>query len=244
MASKKQLTGKHQYAEFKDETVAKRVRDMVDMRAELSKGLSDLHIKVSYGNRKTTALVPSVSLIPVADYGACAACKRGCYDVRNVCCYKQSRRQRAINSAIAHEDMERFFSEIEAVTKFLRYFRYNCGGDIINPWFWQHMVDVAERNTHCQFLVFTKMFWIVNRWLDRGGVIPDNLHVIFSDWRGMEMDNPYGLPVSSPLWADGTTGPHVTENRFICPGNCAECAEAQGGCWGAKSGDTILFEAH
>jgi len=238
----KALTGKHRFVEFDEDAIRKRVKSMVDYRKAVD--VKNAHVKLSYGNRKTTALVPSVSLIPVADCRNCTACSRGCYDVRNDCYLPTVQKSRANNSAIVHEDMERYFEEIESAVKFLRFFRWHVGGDILNFWYWEHMVYIAKVTPTCEFLVFTKMFAIVNHWLNEGNELPKNLHVIFSDWRGQEMYNPHNLPVSSPLWEDGTTGSYVTENRFVCPGNCSECAEVNGGCWGAKKGDTILFEAH
>lgn len=242
MSSHKALTGIHNYVEFKEETINARVAKMVELRESMD--ASKLHVKLSYGNRKTTALVPSVSLIPIADCPNCEHCKKGCYDIRNCCCYNETQKMRANNSAILHDDMERYFHEIYLQVQFLRYFRWHCGGEIISFWYWEHIVDIARRTPTCEFLVFTKMFNLVNHWLDKGNEIPGNLHVIFSDWRGLPMKNPYNLPVSSPVWKDGTMGEHVTDRQFWCPSNCAECAEAGKGCWTAGKGDTILFEAH
>lgn len=42
-------------------------------------------------------------------------------------------------------------------------------------------------------------------------------------------------------------GRKIEEDHYFSvdePGSCEECAEAWTGCWGAKSGETILFEAH
>ena len=77
MSSHKALTGVHNYVEFKEETIVDRVKKMVAMRDAMD--ISDLHIKLSYGNRKTGSLVPSVSLIPVADCRNCTHCAKGCY---------------------------------------------------------------------------------------------------------------------------------------------------------------------
>ena len=242
MSTHAKLTGKHQYCEFKDETIIARVKKMVEMAGKVD--VSNEHIRVSYGNRKTTAMVPSVSLIPIHDCGNCKACKNGCYDIRNVCCYKGSQQQRAVNSAILKQDRERFFKEVELHVQFHRWFRWFIGGDIKDFDFFGRVVGIAVRTPGCQFLLFTKMFDVVNEWLDNVGELPENLHVIFSDWRGQDMDNPHNMPVSSPLWKDGTKGPHCTEKQFMCPGNCSECAIVGCGCWNAKKGETILFEAH
>lgn len=244
MASKKALTGKHNYAEFKEETVRFRVKKMTDLRDAI-KDATDLHVRLSYGNRKCTALVPSVSLIPVADCGNCKLCSRGCYDVRNVCCHNESQKQRANNSAILKLDRDKYFREVEAHAQFHRFFRWHVGGDIKDYDYFGRVVGIATRVPGCQFLIFTKMYDIVNEWIENVGELPSNLHVIFSDWRGAKMRNPHGLPVSSPVWKDGTCGDSADlESGTWCPGDCSSCATTNGGCWGAKKGDTILFEAH
>ena len=171
-------------------------------------------------------------------------CARGCYDVRHVCCYKESQAQRANNSAILKQDPVRYFREVDAASKFLRYLRFHVGGDIACPAYLTGMVDVAIKNPHCHFLAFTKMYDIVNKYLDDHGSFPDNLHIILSGWRGDTDVNRHHLPVSSPVWKDGSKSCMVTDKVFMCPGNCTECARADEGCWAAKSGDTILFEAH
>jgi len=237
MSTHAKLTGKHQYVEFKEETINARVAKMVELSETLD--VSKLHVKFSYGNRKTTALVPSVSLIPIHDCGNCEMCKNGCYDIRNVCCYKGSQAQRANNSAIAHKDPERFFIEVSAACKFLKYMRWFIGGDILNYGFFEGMVKVAKENPHCEFLAFSKMWGVVQRWIDINGELPSNLHMIMSEWRGTKVYNPHNLPTSLPVWK-GDLAPE----GFWCPSNCAECAESNCGCWALKKGERVLFEAH
>lgn len=233
---------KHNYKEFGIDAIKRRVQQMLEFRNEVD--VENAHVKLSYGNRKTGALVPSVSLIPVADCGNCKVCARGCYDVRNVCFQKTVQKSMANNSAIFKNDPVRYMMEIKKAVKYLRFSRWHVGGDIKDPAYLVWMVGIAEDTPTCEFLAFTKQYDIVNEYLKLHGKFPKNLHIIFSDWRGAEFENPYNLPVSSPLWADGTKGPHCTDKEFMCPGSCEECAEAWTGCWGAKNGETILFEAH
>ncbi|MBO7509944.1 MAG: hypothetical protein J6T35_02065 [Bacteroidales bacterium] len=233
---------KHNYKEFGAEAIRKRVQQMLAFRDEVD--VETARVKFSYGNRKTGALVPSVSLIPVADCGNCKVCARGCYDVRNVCFQKTVQKSRANNSAIYHENPQKYFGEILKAVKFLRFFRWHVGGDIENFQYLDAMVFIAEKTPNCEFLAFTKMYDLVNNYIKNIRPLPKNLRIIFSDWRGAEFENPYNLPVSSPLWSDGTKGPHCTDKQFMCPGLCEECAEARTGCWAAKNGETILFEAH
>lgn len=243
MSSHAKLTGKHQYVEFKEETVRFRVKKMTELRDAI-KDATDLHVKISYGNRKLGA-VPSVSLIPVFDCGrGCEMCSKGCYDVRNVCHYNESQKQRANNSALLKLDREKYFREIEAHVQFHKVWRWHVGGDLKDYDYLGQVVGIAERNQHCQFLIFTKRSDLVNEWLDNVGEFPSNLHLILSGWRGDKDVNPHKLPVSSPVWKDGSKSCMCTENVYWCEGDCTACAMVSGGCWGAKSGDTILFEAH
>ena len=237
MASKTKLTGQHIYAEFKEETVAKRVSDIKQRRDAMD--ITDLHIKLSYGNRKTGSLVPSISLIPVADCGNCALCAKGCYAVRHIMCYGASREMVANNSAIAHGDLPRYFKELDAAVKFVRFLRVHVSGDILSPAYLTGMVDVAIKNPHCQFLCFTKRFDIVNHYLDdHAEGFPENLHIIFSEWRGLDVSNPHNLPTSRPVWK----GEKI--EGIMCPGSCSECAAFDKGCWTLKPGQRVLFEAH
>lgn len=234
---------KHSYKEFSSEVIRKRVKQMLAFRDEVN--VEGAHVRLSFGNRKTGALVPSVSLIPVADCGNCSMCSRGCYDVRNVCCYRESQAQRANNSAIFKHDPVRFMKEVEMQAHFLRFLRWFVGGDIKDPAMLTAIVDIALRVPTCEFLLFTKMYSIVNNYLDdHPEGFPKNLHVILSGWRGDRNVNRHNLPVSSPVWRDGQQSCMVTKDAQWCPGDCTACAECNGGCWSAGKGQTILFEAH
>lgn len=123
-----------------------------------------------------------------------------------------------------------------------RFFRYHVSGDIPDNVYLAHMIEIAERNPHCEMLCFTKKYNLVNDHLDFGGTIPKNLHIIFSGWRGMKMVNPYNLPEAHVRYRDGTTT--ARENAKPCGGNCTECAITDGGCWVAKHGEQVVFNEH
>jgi len=238
MASKAKLTGVHNYVKFKEETIVERVRKMVELRAQVD--VPNAHVKFSYGNRKTGNLVPSVSLIPIADCGSnCACCANGCYAVRNIACYNASRAAFANNSAIARTEPEKFFREVDGEMKKNKWFRFFVSGDILDEPFFAGMVDAALKNPHCQALAFTKQFSIVNRWIDANGALPANLHIIFSEWRGLSVDNPHNLPTSRPVWKG-----ELVPSGIWCGGDCSACAVKDEGCWSLKLGERILFEAH
>lgn len=125
--------------------------------------VSDLHVKISDGNTKLGA-IPSVSLIPVMDCGNCSICSKSCYDLRNDMIYKEVIKTRAINSAIYHEDPERYFKEIDGYLdyRFPRAFRFHIGGDIQDKWYLDKMCEIARKHKDTKFLAFTKMFDVCN----------------------------------------------------------------------------------
>ena len=224
------------------DSMRNRLAKMVNLRDSFAADLDNAHVYISAGNRKTGFAVPSVSLIPVADCGNCAACGRLCYDLRNDCIYNGVMSTRARNSAIARNDINRYFAEIAAACKAFRFFRWHIGGDILNAEYFAGMVSTAVACPHCDFLAFTKRYDLVNAFVAAGGVIPSNLQIIFSAWPGSEMVNPYRFPVSSPLFADGShaAGPDAVE----CPGDCSRCAVMGSGCWTLKAGQGVKFAAH
>lgn len=224
------------------ENSSKRLGDMKGKYEEYCKDVSQLHVYIANGNQKTGAAVPSVSLIPVFNCTNCSSCKAKCYDLRNDCCYPGCRDKRAVNAAILKMDRKRYFEEIDQAVKCFRFFRWHIGGDIVDLDYFENMVRIATLNLHCEFLVFTKSFDIVNEWLDKGTLLPSNLHVIFSNWVGQKENNPHNLPTSNPLFADGSTTAH--DGAVWCSGNCTECARGNSGCWTMKNGDEVVFPLH
>ena len=227
---------------IKIDAMKTRLAKMVNARNEFAKDLEDIHVYISSGNRKTGFSVPSVSLIPVADCGNCSSCSRLCYDLRNDCIYNGVTSTRAKNSALAHNAIDRYFFEIKKACKAFRFFRWHIGGDILNAAYLAGVLDVAVCNPHCTFLIFTKRYDLINDYISNGGEIPSNLQVIFSAWPGAKMVNPYNMPVSSPLFIDGShaAGP----DPISCPGDCSNCAVMGSGCWTLKRGQGVVFAAH
>lgn len=221
----------------------KRTNTLITALKEAKANVSNLHISISCGNAKLGA-IPSVSLLPVIDCGNCKACSRSCYDLRCDMIYKEVVASRARNSAIYTLDRKRYFREIDAwlTLNFPRAFRWHIGGDIRGAVYLDGMVKIAEAHPEIKFLAFTKMFSVVNSFIDNGGVIPCNLQIIFSGWPGQKMDNPNNLPTSHPLFADGTTSAH--DGAKFCTGNCSECFIEKRLCWKAQCGEEIVFNAH
>ena len=110
------------------------------------------------------------------------------------------------------------------------------------PCYLRKMIEIADRNRHCEILCFTKKYDIVNRCLDSGVFTPPNLHLVFSAWRNLRMENPYHLPVAHVRYRDGTTT--ASAAAIQCRGNCTECATTDGGCWSLQNGQEVVFDEH
>ena len=213
---------------------------MLHLKREYRERLKSLHVFISSGNRKT-GQIPAVSLIPVADCVNCANCAGSCYDLRHDCIYKGTMATRAKNSALATWAPERYFFEISTYCKLYepRRFRWHIGGDIPTASYFAGMVKVAEENPQTVFLAFTKSNRIVNAAIKNGLSVPENLKIVFSNWFGAILENPYNFATSNPMDINGNTTTTNT-NALICPGDCASCKR----CFQAQKGDAVIFPLH
>ena len=197
-------------------------------------------VKISPGNSKLGA-IPSVSLPSVLTCRVCA-CQKKCY------ARKLERMRKSVAAAYAHNlsilqnDPDVYWREVEAAIMMSRFFRFHVSGDIPDMDYLIHMVDVSARNQHCQILCFTKKYELVNEHIERHAPLPNNLHMIFSGWVGLEMVNPFSLPEAHVRYRDGSTT--AAPGAMDCGGNCTECAVTDGGCWSLKTGEQVVFKEH
>lgn len=204
---------------------------------------------VQQGNSKLGHIIKSVSLPPVLYCGNCKVCKNDCYDLRHDVTQPQCRIYRAANAALYEENPEAYWTSIAREVNACRFFRYHIGGDIVNREYLANMVSIASDNPHCQFLAFTKMFDLVNEYVDAddGNDIPDNLHIIFSAWPGLEMDNHNNMPIAFPVFAEGDEPEFMAQMPswyWHCGNDCTECALCGQGCWTLKKGEAVGFPLH
>lgn len=199
-----------------------------------------MEVKISRGNSKLGA-IPSVSLPSIITCRGCD-CRIKCYANKLERLRPTVRRAYKHNLDVLTNDPDTYWREVEGSVMMNRYFRFHVSGDIVDDTYFENMVGIAQRNQHCSILCFTKKFEIVNAFLEAGGTIPDNLHMIFSGWVGLEMPNPFSLPEAHVIYRDGTT---TAANEAIpCGGNCTECALTDGGCWNLKRGEQVVFREH
>ena len=197
-------------------------------------------VKISKGNSKLGA-IPSVSLPSIKTCRNCA-CQEKCY------AQKLERLRPAVRNAYQHnlevwiKDPETYLREVEASIMMSRFFRFHVSGDIPSFKYLVNMVEIARRQPHCEILCFTKKYNLVNEFIEQGGELPGNLHMIFSGWVGLEMANPFSLPEAHVRYRDGSTT--AREGAIECSGNCTECALTEGGCWNLQKGQQVVFNEH
>lgn len=198
-------------------------------------------VSISKGNSKMGSIM-SVSLSAWVTCPDNATCKHDCYAAKIERLRPNVRSSYMKNLDILIGDPESYWRQVEAAIMVSRYFRFHVAGDIPTPRYLEKMCEIAARNPHCEILCFTKRYGFVNQYLDDGGKIPENLHLILSGWKGMQMDNPYNLPEAHVIYRDGTTT--ARKDAKPCGGNCTHCAKISGGCWTLKHGEQIAFGQH
>lgn len=198
-------------------------------------------ITISNGNRKMGA-IPSFSLPQGITCRADAPCKKECYAKRMERLYKNTKISYYNNLNEWQTDPYGVEKQIIGHAYISKLFRWHVSGDIVNEKYFEMMVRVANSCVQTKFLCFTKKFEIVNTYLRKGYVLPDNLIVVFSAWKGFNLENPFNLPVAHMMYKTGeTTAPNGSK---LCKGNCFNCVMEDGGCWNLKCGDNVVFMKH
>lgn len=224
----------------------KSLRKVIKLMKEHGKMLSkipveDIKMAISKGNRKI-GRVMNVSLPPLLSCANCSGCSKLCYDIKACLQYPDTVIDaRMRNLTILQKDREEYFRRInDAISRrrLHKFFRWHVAGDIIDADYFARMVEIARRHPDFKFWTYTKNYAVVNRWVDENGrgALPANLSVMFSEWRGMPMDNPHGFPEFRVVFKDETP-----PAGFYCPGNCDVCKEINRGC---IAGETTYCNEH
>jgi len=203
-----------------------------------------LAVKISTTNSKL-GLIPSVNLTPVV------TCRKNCPCAKD--CYARKGRYRFQNvkDSLMHNyneymrDATQYFEDIRhAINNGMvsySYFRWHAAGDMVDEDYFKGMVDVATSLPLTSFLAFTKKYEIVNEFIANGGVIPSNLHIVFSAWgKELQFDNPYKFPVAYVRFKDTYRNTTIPETALECSGDCTNCLQ----CWNIKSGESVVFNKH
>jgi len=201
-------------------------------------------VSISSGNTKM-GKVTSVSLLPLLTcHGRCdGTCEDKCYAVKLAILRPSVMKAYARNTAVFLISPVDYFKAVERAMATSRYFRFHVSGDIPNQnksGYLEMIAYLCNKYTTCNVLMFTKQYETVNKFIHDNGSIPKNLHILFSGWTNLKPENPYNLPETTVYVKDEDFRPEWT----ACGGNCLDCALHCGGCWDAKSGDTIAFKMH
>ena len=214
------------------ESIRKVVRQMKEAVAKYAEMPIDaIKICISKGNRKIGKAM-NVSLPPILSCGNCKECKHFCYDIRACLQYANTVIDARIrNWTILQRDRNRYFSLIDEACcrrRSNKMFRWHVAGDIIDIDYFCRMVDIAKKHPDFVFWTYTKMYSIVNEYCRLYGKesIPANLSVMYSEWKGMPIDNPYGFGEFRCLYLDE----EIPSDTYYCPGNCDICKASNRGC--------------
>lgn len=222
--------------------------------------VNNYHVFVSDGNTKTH--VPSVSLAPAITCmtnGQFPPCwnTKGCYAFKSIR-FNDVTINDVINTVLAIKFPSYFWAEVDKVLKENFFVRFHVDGDIPNYNYMENLRKATENNKHCTVMTYTKKYAIVNRNIKENGNLPKNLVILFSEWEGLPMDNPYNLPVAFVYMTkedyekDERKATHkcgrllkdINGNYVFLTGNCLGCALNNTGCWAMKKGDKEAFLKH
>jgi hypothetical protein len=205
----------------------------------------DVKIHISAGNMKLGAIM-NISLPPVITCHNCRSCKNYCYAVRSYNRFTDTAAGWNENYLLFITDPDRYFNEISSAVKLQRFFRWHVSGDIVNYDYFAGMIRIALENPKVEFLAFTKAYDIVNRCIECGWEIPNNLHLLFSAAPGVEMPNHHKIPECHINFADPALNTYCggAEYEYHCTGNCTECAINGCGCFFLKPGDVTIINQH
>ena len=199
-------------------------------------------MKVTNGNSKLSASIPSINLPAGITCRVDAPCQKGCYAKKGNFVYKTIKECYLQNLKDFVEDPNKYFDDIikffnQDLTLY-RYARWHSSGDIVNLEYLNGMCKVAHKCKQTKFLCFTKKYELVNEYLDKGGCIPPNLHIVFSGWdESWKFDNHHNLPVALVRFKNDKRD---FSKARECTGRCYECVT----CWQLKKGQMVVFDKH
>ena len=227
-------------------TVNEKIRKAFEEAKERLFAGEEMHVHFSEGNSKTN--MPSVDLLPL--FTCHGRCRETCGKIENgkalpICyaCAIANRfpvvmRNYAENTVLAIYRPSQYWEEVSKKMRTCRFIRLFTSGDMIINGYFDNLCKALADNPHCEMQGFTKCYEIVNRYIDKNGKLPDNLHLLFSGWFDMLPDNPHGLPESRIYVGE------LPEGWLSCGGNCAECSCIGLGCWKATAGDIVGLKKH
>lgn len=215
---------------YKPETIVKFIRTAKEkIKSYEEFETRKIPLCISSGNVKI-GRVMNVSLLPIFTCKNCKECKRFCYDIKANFVYGNVLDARVRNTVLFNRNRDKFFKRIDDAMNHRRtnkYFRFHVAGDIVDLDHFRRMVETARRHPDFIIWTYTKNYSVVNEYCDKYGrdAIPENFSIMFSEWKGMPMENPYRFPVFACHFPD-----EPEPESFKCPGNCDICKAMHRGC--------------
>lgn len=184
--------------------------------------------------------IPSINLPACITCRKNAPCAKECYAKKGRFIFPSVKARYEANYEIYQRDPQFYFTYISHYLTDIPYrrFRWHASGDIPDAQYFEYMVDLAQKHMSTSFLCFTKQYEIVNAYLDNNKHLPDNLHIIFSQWGDFRCDNPHNLPTA---WVKLNDETYIPENAKHCSGFCGSCEYS---CWELSYGESVFFEKH
>ncbi len=203
-----------------------------------------MSVKISTTNSKL-GLIPSVNLAPIITCRSNCPCAKDCYATKGNYRFKNVKDSHIHNYHEYLSNPEGYFKDIcHAVNNGMvtyAYFRWHASGDIVDDKYFEGMVKVAEAQPNTSFLAFTKKFEIVNQFISNGGIIPSNLHIVFSAWGdNFKIENPHLFPVAHVRFRDENQNKSIPQDALECSGDCTNCLQ----CWKIQRGQSVVFDKH
>jgi len=202
----------------------------------------ELSVCISRGNIKMRS-IPSISLPAIKTCRPNCPCAKLCYAKKITKLRRTVMASYERNLKILTEKPDVFWKTIELELMTSSVFRFFVSGDIPSEEFLAKEIEIISKYPKCQIFQFTKRYEWVNSYIEKGNKLPENLHLIFSAWKGLQMSNPFSLPECHIIYKDGTTTAHDGQ-IYYCSGNCTECFVENKNCFNLKKGDQILIKQH
>lgn len=199
----------------------------------MSLPLDSLKVCISDGNKKI-GKAKNVSTLPIYSCKhLCGKCSVFCYDIKACIQYKNVINARVKNFVIFKRDREKFFRDIADELSKVRshkFFRYHVGGEIEDVDEFSRLVDLARQFPDFVMWTYTKRYNVINLYCKIYGkeAIPENLRVMFSEWKGKKIVNSYHFPVFACKFPE--EDPEKYRDLYKCPGNCDICKKLNRGC--------------
>lgn len=201
-------------------------------------------IKISTTNSKL-GIIPSVNLPPIITCRPNCPCVKDCYASKGNYRFSNVKNSLTNNYNIYLNNPETYFNEVkQSINNGLvsySYFRWHAAGDFVDDNYFKNVVRLANELPLTSFLAFTKKYEIVNKYIEHGGNIPDNLHIVFSAWGNkLTINNPYAFPVAYVRFKDENENRNIPNTAIKCSGDCTNCLR----CWNIKLGESVVFNKH